>query len=147
MDTLRGIIKSLEDTYDGEAWHGPSIKKILSEIPPEKCDLRIGNGHSILELVLHMVAWRSFVVHKLQGDKDFDINDETNFPKGKNWHQALEELEGSQEQLLKAIASFDKQKLQDLVPHRKYSFHKLLHGIIHHDLYHLGQITMITKQF
>lgn len=147
MDLLQGVIKAVEDTYDGEAWHGPSIKKVLSEIPPEKCESRIENGHSIIELVLHMAAWRGFVVRKLQGDQDFDITDETNFPKGKDWHQALEELEKSQDQLLKAIASFEKQKLQDQVPHRKYSFHKLLHGITHHDLYHLGQITMITKQF
>ncbi|MEQ8364767.1 MAG: DinB family protein [Cyclobacteriaceae bacterium] len=147
MDTLRGIIKSLNNTYDGVAWHGPSIKKVLSQIPPEKCDSRIGNGNSIIELVLHMAAWRGFVIHKLQGDLDFDITDETNFPKGQKWHQALKVLEESQHQLLKAIDLFDKQKLQDLVPHRKYSFHKLLHGVTHHDLYHLGQITMITKQF
>lgn len=145
MDSLQGIISALEDTYDGEAWHGPTIKKVLSEIPPEKCDSRIENGNSIIELVLHMAAWRGFVIRKLQGDHNFDITDETNFPKGKNWHQALEELEESQGQLLKAIASFDKQKLQDLVPHRKYSYHKLLHGITHHDLYHLGQITMLKK--
>ncbi|MBZ0244652.1 MAG: DinB family protein [Cyclobacteriaceae bacterium] len=147
MDPLAGIIKSIQDTYDGDPWHGPSIKRILSGIPPERAGSQIGDGHSIIELVLHMAAWRSFVVHKLQEDQDFDINDETNFPKGKNWHQALEELEESQQQLLKSIASFEKQKLQDMVPHRKYSFNKLLHGITHHDLYHLGQITMIIKQF
>lgn len=147
MDALQGIIKSLEDTYDGDAWHGPSIKKVLSGIPAEKANSKIGNAHSIIALVLHMATWRSFVVHKLQGDKDFDINDETNFPKGKGWDNAIAELERSQEQLLTAIATFDIQNLHDLVPHRKYSFHKLLHGIIHHDLYHLGQIVMITKQF
>ncbi|MFZ1809488.1 MAG: DinB family protein [Cyclobacteriaceae bacterium] len=147
MNTLEGIIKAIEDTYDGEAWHGPSIKKVLLEIHPEKCDSRIGKGNSIIELVLHMAAWRSFVIRKLQGDQHFDITEETNFPKRKDWRQALEELEESQRQLLKAIASFEKKKLQDLVPHRKYSFLKLLHGISHHDLYHLGQITMITKQF
>ncbi|GAB1446550.1 MAG: DinB family protein [Cyclobacteriaceae bacterium] len=147
MDPLAGIIKSIQDTYDGEPWHGPSIKKILSEIPAEKCDSRIGGGHSIIELVLHITAWRGFVVRQLQGNQDFDITDEANFPNGKDWHQAIEELDKSQGQLLKAIASFDKQKLQDFVPSRKYSFSKLLHGITHHDLYHLGQIVMITKQF
>lgn len=147
MNTLEELVKSLNEIYDGDPWHGPTIKKILSDIPTEKVDSRIGQGHSIIEIVLHMAAWKNFVVHKLQGDPDFDISDETNFPKGKDWGNALVELEEIHQQLLSAIASFDPKKLQDLVPHRKYSFHKLLHGIVHHDLYHLGQITMIIKQF
>lgn len=67
MDPLQGIIKSIQDTYNGDPWHGPSIKKVLSGIPPERADSQISDGHSIIELVLHMVAWRSFVVHKLHG--------------------------------------------------------------------------------
>lgn len=147
MDTLIRLVKTLEETYNGDAWHGPTIKKVLSDIRSENAGWRIGNSHSIIEIVQHMTAWRSFVVHKLRGDKDFDISDETNFPKGNDWNKAIAEFDEIQGQLLKAIASFDKEKLSDLVPNRKYSFNKLLHGIVHHDLYHLGQITMIIRQF
>lgn len=147
MKTLQELVQSLNEIFDGDPWHGPTIKKILSDIPAEKVDSKIGQGHSIIEIVLHMAAWKNFVVHKLQGDTDFDISEETNFPKRRDWGKALIELEESHKHLVSAIASFDPQKLQDLVPHRKYSFHKLLHGIVHHDLYHLGQITMIIKQF
>jgi len=147
MDALAGITKSLEDVYDGDAWHGPTVKKVLLGIPASQANAHIGTGHSIIELVLHMAAWKDFATHKLRGDIAFDITEEMNFPKGKNWAGALETLDNSQQGLLSALASFDGQKLESTVPHRKYSFYKLLHGVAHHDLYHLGQIVMIARQF
>lgn len=147
MSAKAGIISTLKDTYDGSAWHGPSLMQVCSKIPAAKANTRIGPGHSIIEIVLHMVAWRNFVIHKLNGDDSYDVTEEINFPQSNNWTAALEELDKNQKELLQAIAQFDEQKLIDLVPGRNYSFYKLLHGIVHHDTYHQGQIVMITKQF
>ncbi len=96
---------------------------------------------------MHMVAWRKFVTERLSGNNDFDINDKNNFPLESDWQKATSELERSQNAFLEALAQFDPSKLDRTVPTRKDSFRKILHGIIHHDLYHLGQITMIIKQF
>ncbi|HCM77200.1 MAG TPA: DinB family protein [Cytophagales bacterium] len=147
MNPLEGIIKTLTDTYQGKPWHGPSVKQVLSQITPEMANHRIGTGHSIIELVLHMVAWRNFVIHKLQGDEAFDVSEADNFPPSTTWQTALEELEKNQAALLGALRAWDMEKLENPVPPRNYSYYKLLHGIVHHDLYHLGQIVMITKQF
>ncbi len=94
-----------------------------------------------------MTTWRMFALRKLRGDNEFDVSDELNFPKKGNWGGAIEGLEQSQRDLISELSRFDEKKLQEIVPGRKYSFYKLLHGIAHHDLYHLGQIVMISKQF
>lgn len=147
MTALQGIIHTLKDTYDGMAWHGSSVKEVLSKIPSNKTGARIGNSHAIIELVLHMTAWRTFVIQKLQGNNEYKVSDEANFPAGDNLQDAIVQLDKSQQELLVALSGFDSNKLDETVPNQKYSFYKLLHGIVHHDLYHVGQIVMITKQF
>lgn len=147
MSELDRIIEDVKETFDGNAWHGPSIKQILSKIPQEQAHARVANGHSIIELVLHMAAWRTFVIHKLRGNDAFEVKEENNFPKGVDWTTALDELDKSQRDLLDALTHFDAERLANQVPNRKYSYYKLLHGIVQHDVYHQGQIVMITRQF
>lgn len=147
MTEIERIANSIKQTYDGDAWHGPSLKEVLSKISQEQCAARIGNSHSIIELVLHMVAWRNFTIKKLNGDENYDVSEAENFPKSADWQKALALLDQSQNDLLAALANFNDAKLSDVVPMRNYSFNKLLHGIVEHDIYHQGQITMIIKQF
>lgn len=147
MSEIDRIINSIRDSYDGNAWHGPSIKEILSKISDGQFNAKIGNGHSIIEIILHMAAWRHFAIQKLLGNDAYVVADEINFPKGNNLADAMRQLDRSQEELIGIIAKFDERILQQEVPHKKYSYYKLLHGIIQHDLYHLGQIVMILKQF
>jgi uncharacterized damage-inducible protein DinB len=35
--------------------------------------------------------------------------------------------------------------LNEIVPGAEYDFYTLLHGIIHHDLYHNGQVGILKK--
>ncbi len=147
MSEVSGIINILKDSFDGSPWHGPSLIEIISKIPADKAETRINKSHSVIEIVFHIIAWRNFVIHNLQGDESYDVADADNFPRSNNWSKAIVELEQSQQQLLAAISDFDEKKLHSQVPHRKYSYYKLLHGIVQHDIYHQGQIVMITKQF
>ena len=147
MSELDNIIHTLKDTYDGSAWHGSSVKAVLSKLNQKDVDAKIGNGHSIGELILHMAAWRTFAIKKLRGDDHYDVSDEFNFPGCSNLRDAIDELDKTQIALISAITNFNEQKLREIVPQKKYSYQKMLVGIPHHDLYHLGQIVMIMKQF
>ena len=140
------IVSLLKRSFDKGAWHGPSVRETLSTITSETSSNRLANTHSIIELVLHMTAWRNFVISKLEG-KDYKVTDEMNFPKSTDWSKAVKELEESQGKLLALVESFPVEKLSELVPHpnAKYTFYTMLQGIIHHDLYHAGQIILISK--
>ena len=145
MESIRNISKLLQRVYDGKAWHGPSLMEVLKDVDESNARKKIDNIHSIVQLVLHMVAWRNFVTKRLHGDTAFELNDEQNFPPESDWATALKALDKSQADLLKAIDELDTNKLHETVAERKYDFFVLLHGIIHHDIYHIGQIQLIKK--
>jgi uncharacterized damage-inducible protein DinB len=147
MNEINRIVITLRSTFEKNAWHGPSLKEALAGITPEVAHKKIPNTHSIIELVGHIVAWRIFTVKKLQGDRDYKVTDDINFPAITDWNEALRSLDESQKNLLSAIESFPEERLKEPVAHidYKYTYYALLHGIIHHDLYHTGQISLIKK--
>ena len=107
----------------------------------------MSNAHSIVELVLHMTSWRKFTTRRLSGDNDFEITDETNFPQPDTWKEALNDFQQSQLQLIEAVKKFPKEKLYEICPSKfhKYTYYTLMHSIIQHDVYHLGQIALLNK--
>ena len=139
------IKDSLQKSFHGPAWHGPSVMEVLTDPTPNNVSQKISDSHSIIELVLHMAAWRDFVVKRLQGNDKFEVSDEANFPKGTDWKLALTTLQQSQKDLMSAIDQFPDEKLQEIVPTRNYDFYTMLHGIIQHDIYHTGQIVLLKK--
>jgi len=145
---IKHLIKTLQHSFEKNAWHGPAVKEALENITAEDSHKRLPDSHSIIELVAHMTAWRLFVVKKLQGNTEYKVTDEMNFPTPADWKKVVQELDASQEKLLEALKAFDPSKLYDAVPHGSYNynFYTLLHGIIHHDLYHTGQIVLLKKQ-
>jgi uncharacterized damage-inducible protein DinB len=147
MSELKNIASMLSKVYEKNAWHGPSVKEVLAPIGAEHALKRLPNTHSIIELVNHMTAWRIFTARKLAGDTKFKVTEDLNFPNSTDWPAALSELENSQNELIAAIASFPPERLDETVPHatHHYTYYTLLHGIIQHDLYHLGQIMLIHK--
>jgi uncharacterized damage-inducible protein DinB len=142
---IQKIIDIVRHTYEKNAWHGPSVKETLAMVKEQEATKRIGNSHSIIELVAHMTAWRMYVIEQLKGNESFELSDEQNFPKEKNWKKALEDLERSQTELIGVLEQTPDARLNDLVPNRKFKFFTMLHGIIHHDLYHAGQILLLKK--
>lgn len=146
---IQNIISLLSRTFEKNAWHGPSVKEVLNDITAEQSFTKLRDTHSIIELVAHMTAWRIFVIKKLEGDENYKVEDEKNFPSETDWMKTLNDLSASQLHLLELLKDFPATKLSDVVhaPPYKYSFYTLLHGIIHHDLYHIGQIALIKKTF
>lgn len=137
----------LTKTFEKGAWHGPAVMEVLADIDEEMSLSRLPNTHSIIELTTHMTAWRTFAIKKLQGDRGYIVSDAMNFPEPTGWLTALKGLQESQVKLLKELDQFSDSKLDKLIPHDAYkcTFSTLLHGIIHHDLYHIGQIALIKK--
>ena len=143
------ITSLLKRTFERGAWHGPSVKEALKGVDGTLALKRVNNTHSIIELVAHMTSWRLYVINRLQGNHSFALTDEKNFPKRDDWDNVLKELEETQQQLLELIEKFPVYKLSELVPvsEHNYTYYTLLNGIIHHDVYHAGQIMLIKKAF
>ncbi len=147
MAEVQKIIRLLNKSFDKGAWHGPTVKEVLANVKNENAFNRLPGTHSIIELVAHMTTWRVYVMKHVIGEHEFQVTSETNFPMPTDWHQTLDDLERSQQDLIKALGNFPDEKLSELVQGatHKYTFYTMLHGIIHHDLYHIGQIMLIYK--
>jgi hypothetical protein len=70
------IAGQLHGAYRGPAWHGPSLKAILSDVTAERAALRpIGNAHSIWEIVLHITAWMRIARERLEASEARAVTD------------------------------------------------------------------------
>ena len=141
------IVRLLEKTFDKQPWYGSSIMQVIKDVKPEITESRQGGAHSIIELVQHMISWRIFATKRLLGDTSYEVSEEMNFPKSITWEAAIKNLRSSQQALVEATKNFPDHRLGELVPSKtqKYTYYTLLHGIIQHDIYHLGQIAYIQK--
>jgi uncharacterized damage-inducible protein DinB len=149
------IVDQLERAFEGEAWHGPSVLESLEGVTWEEALQKpIPQAHSIWEIVLHMTAWEGVVRRRLLGESP-GITDDENWPELENpgppdWARALEGLRAGHMRLRETAASVPDELLDSSPTGSPQSGHPLtryvlLHGIIQHDLYHAGQISILKK--
>ncbi len=146
------IAEQLKDSYQGAPWFGRNMQELLGEVNKEIAFKKIANQHSILELLWHTITWREFTISCLEKIKtkslqhfeeedwrELDHNDES------LWQKGLERIHQTQNSLIICLEKQKDELLDKIVPERDYNFRKLLHGVIQHDIYHLGQIAYINK--
>lgn len=148
MQEIERILDQLKRSYSADAWHGPAVLEVLHGVNADTARRRpIASAHSILEIVLHMAAWKTIVRRRLDGEK-FDVTPEMDWPKPADgeatWERALAELDLAHSKLRDRIARYDDSGLL-APPAGGASAYVLMHGIIQHDLYHAGQIALLRK--
>jgi uncharacterized damage-inducible protein DinB len=57
----------------------------------------------------------------------------------------LEQLEETQSELIEVLQQQKDDLLLETIPGKEYNYRQLLNGIIHHDIYHIGQIAYLNK--
>ncbi len=81
MTETHRINSQLKRAYQGEAWHGPSLRELLDGVSAKQAAAKtVPNAHSIWELVKHIIAWEQIVKQRLEGKAVNSIPDEVNFP-------------------------------------------------------------------
>lgn len=151
MTETHRINSQLKRAFQGQAWHGPSLRELLDGVTAEQAAAKpVPNAHSIWELVNHIIAWEQIVKQRLEGDAVNSIPAEVNFPPVSDaseeaWQGALQKLEVSNQSLREAIKRIDDAKLEEKAAGQDYSVYFMLHGVIQHDLYHAGQIALLKK--
>lgn len=150
MSEVERIADLLKRAYEGTAWHGPDVSRLLEGLTAEQAAARPLEGvRSIWELVLHIIAWQDAPrrrlngdAAKLSGDEDFppvlDASEEA-------WAATLEKLEESNKALRAEVVRFGDEKLDEPATGSKLSVYVTLHGSVHHTLYHAGQIAVLRR--
>ncbi|HZU23501.1 MAG TPA: DinB family protein [Terriglobales bacterium] len=151
----KAIADQLRRALGGEAWHGPSLREIMSGISAGQAGKRpIAGAHSIWELLLHIETWmaeplatltRGVPMRDLVGlavEVDWPpVGAETE----DRWKAAQERAFSTGEKLARAIEGFGDERLGETVPGRDHAYYILLHGVVQHTLYHGGQIALLKR--
>ena len=66
-------------------------------------------------------------------------------PSEASWEQSLQSLGKSQELWDAFFEDFDDRDFEKIYPHNGHTYYEHIHGIIQHDVYHLGQIVILKK--
>lgn len=146
------IIKNLETTLSGQPWFGRAVYEILGEVDESKVNTKPnGTEHSMIELLWHMNTWAEFTLGSLENKsademKKIEENDwRTIDPTKHTWKSGLTELKSTHNKIAALLSQKDDSFLSEIVPTRKFNFRFMLNGLIHHNIYHLGQIAYLKK--
>lgn len=149
------LTDQFRQVYEKDPWYGTSVKAILDSLSPAVVfDPPAPNVHSIAELVAHVMSWRRFLQNRLTSDSVYIPAQEETFDwrkiannQANAWEELREQLDLNQQQLLELLEQKDDSLLDQSVAAKPYTFRYLIHGVLHHDIYHLGQISLINRMY
>src|SRR5262245_13639823 len=150
MSKIQTIIDELKNIHDGDPWHGPSLKEILSGVSAEQAAAKpLANAHSIWELTLHVAAWEGVMIRRLAG-APMNEPEEGDFPAVTDageeaWRRTLNRLDEVHQRLIEAVAKLTDDRLSEIVPGKDYTVEYMLRGLSLHPVYHAGQIALLKK--
>ena len=148
---LERLEEQLRLSFEGEAWHGPSVLDALDGVTADVASAHpIAGAHSIWELVLHLTGTYRLVLRRLNGDArplraDEDWPDIPS-PTETNWRAAVEELGRVNAQRRRVVSNFRYDRFDEpIVEQPPYSAYVQFIGTTQHDLYHAGQIVLLKR--
>jgi len=148
MNEITRIVEQLKQAQEGEAWHGPSVGEALAGVSAAGASRRlIPQAHCIWEIVHHIRVTDEGVRAHLTGgaapeEPDWPSLTETG---DSAWRAAVTALKASQRALREAAARLPEARLHETIPGKSHTYWHELLGILHHDLYHAGQISLLKK--
>jgi uncharacterized damage-inducible protein DinB len=154
MESTR-IAELLLRTFEGDPWHGSSTRALLADVTARDAARRpAGQAHSIWELVLHMTGWADEVRRRIGGRaaQDPDGGDWPPVPEVSDaaWAAAVARLTEAHHALAAAVRRLSDAELEAPVTDLRdpaagsgLSRYLTLHGLIHHTVYHSGQIGLV----
>lgn len=150
MNEIDRIRQQMRRAFEGDAWHGPSLREVLDGVDAATAARRpLATSHSIWEIVLHVSAWKNALCRRLEGTA-IELAGDEDWPPvragGKAaWKETLTELEERHRALYGLTAGMSDSRLLDTVPGNDYNVYFMLHGSVQHDIYHAGQIAVLRK--
>src|SRR5712672_1534480 len=137
MTEIERILDQLKRAFEGNAWHGPSVREALSGVTAAQAHARpLANAHSIWELVQHIAVWEDVGRRRLEGDRaQIEISSPTDWPPPDDpseaaWEEAKAALDRGHEALREAITRVPEARLDQPIFEGMSTVYVTLHGVI-----------------
>jgi len=149
MGEINRMVRLLDDLQQGECWIGVNMQDVLGDLSAEQALVRIdGRSNCIWQLVNHIRYWRLRVVNRLKGRDEPPGFPDMLLPSHQGpaeWKKTIAEFNASYNELRTAISALKEEDIDKPSVKAGQTIYQLLHGIIEHDCYHMGQMLMIRK--
>lgn len=149
---IQSIIRNLQRVNSGQPWYGRAVYELLDEVNPKKVFEKPGKeGHSIIELIYHMLTWTDFCLRRVQGVKEGNPAEVEKLdwrkidPSEHSWEKGLTAFKTTNDQIIQLLSTKNDDFLKEIVDYREFNYRFLLNGLIQHHIYHIGQIAYIEK--
>jgi hypothetical protein len=143
VGAVQVMLEAMDFAFDGKGWQGPTLCSILRGVTPGMAMKVVPGRKTIWEQVLHAAYWKQRVLNKLVGMERFPRKG-SNWPRvptrgtAAAWRADLELLHDIHRRLRAAVARLDDDRLDRVT-------RKRVLGVAAHDVYHVGQISMLRK--
>ena len=150
-ERINNYIRQIRQLYEGGSWQGESYSAKLKDVNEQTAFAQpVSGNHSVAEILWHVVFWRTIILRRIGGEIEFSekTKEEQNFlsPESlskKGWSNLIKEFNQSQKKLVELLESQNDDFLDN--KYQDDNFDYLIEGIIHHDVYHLGQIGLVIS--
>lgn len=145
-DPVDRIRDQYQRAWDGDAWHGPPLARLLDSIDQPTSQWRpAGGAHSIQDLASHITFWLDAAHRRLRGETYLPERGDWDVPAAERWDGTRDRLQATYQSLVRAITITPESRLREPVAGMSYDVYVLLHGALQHTLYHAGQIAMMRR--
>ena len=150
------ITSQFLEVQNGKLWMGDTFKKKINSITEEEAFTRpLPTLHSVAELIAHLTAWKKDAILKIKNGKGrLTVDNGGNWPGNEElrqvgWDKLIKDFEESQSDIISLLQDKDDSFLQEQYVDQdfngKFNYSFAIEGILHHDLYHLGQMGIVIK--
>lgn len=152
---INDLITQLIQIQDGKNWIGTNFNRQLNSLTEEAFFYKTAKLHSIAEIISHLTTWRKETILKLQCGKG-SITDKhpSNWTSNESLKiigkdKIINKFNRCLNQIIEILKSKDdsflNEKYYDTDFKDDFSYEFVIKGMLHHDLYHLGQIGIINR--
>jgi len=151
---INAYIEQFNQIFNGNPWLDETFTKKLDNLSAEQVFTPSSNqNHSVAEVVSHLIEWRKEIIRRLHCNSSERMLTEQSPEnwrqpeqlKQADWHHLYEEFKKTQQQIIDLLKNKDDSFLDELLGETEFNKEYFVAGLLHHDLYHLGQIGLILK--
>ena len=152
VSEIARIARLLEQTFEGKPYYGPSVLGALDNVTADVAARRPRwSAHSIWDLVAHLTAELDYARTVIEGTAGTWVEGETTWPaitetSNAAWQKAIQNLKKANRALVRAVKQLDDAILDKKPIRVRGPFYLMLHGTMQHNIYHAGQISLLTGQ-
>lgn len=151
---IESYIEQFKQIFDGEPWLDETFRKKLGDLSDAQVFVKSPNeNHSVAEVISHLIVWRREYLRRLADDSpERMLNDESphNWKpveelQEEGWQPLYEDFKQAQRELIELLQGKDDDFLDEPLAGTDHIKEYYLAGLLHHDVYHLGQVGLILK--